>query len=186
MGLARAGFSATICQDPQGILDASHLIVPGVGAFADCVQNLDARHLLTPIRNAIRSGKPYLGICLGLQILFTEGMEFGSHPGLNVVPGQVVRFPEGALKVPHMGWNQVRIEKPHPVLEGIPDGAHFYFVHSYYPQPTDDAWVTTTTEYGFRFTSTIGRDHLFGCQFHPEKSQGVGRTLLGNFARLKG
>lgn len=209
MGFARAGFSATIRSDPQGISDASHLIVPGVGAFVDCMRNLDARNLLSPIRDAIRAGKPYLGICLGLQILFTEGMEFGSSLGLNVVPGPVVRFPdpagdspadrnmlrtptdrlqasEGPLKVPHMGWNQIRIEKPHPVLAGVPDGAHFYFVHSYYPQPTDEAWVTATTEYGIRFASAIGRDNLFACQFHPEKSQGVGQILLGNFARLKG
>jgi glutamine amidotransferase len=185
MGLARAGFSATISHDPQGIADASHLIVPGVGAFSDCMRNLSELDLLSPIRDAIRAGKPYLGICLGFQILFTEGMEFGSSPGLNLVAGSVVRFPEGPLKVPHMGWNQIRIEKPHPVLEGVPDGAHFYFVHSYYPAPTEDTWVAATTEYGVRFPSAIGRDNLFACQFHPEKSQSVGQRLLGNFARLK-
>jgi glutamine amidotransferase len=185
MGLARAGFQAMVSHDPQVVSEASHLIVPGVGAFADCMRNLSELHLLSPIRDAIRAGKPYLGICLGFQILLTEGMEFGTSPGLDLVPGRVVRFPEGPLKVPHMGWNQIRIEKPHPVLEGVPEGAHFYFVHSYYPAPTDSAWVSTTTEYGVRFPSAIGRDNLFACQFHPEKSQSVGQLLLGNFARLK-
>jgi len=184
-GLERAGYPSVVSGSPVVVSDASHLVVPGVGAFPDCMRNLDALHLLKPISEAIRAGKPYLGICLGLQILFTEGMEFGPHPGLGILPGTVVRFPENELKVPHMGWNQIRIEKKSPFLEGIPDGAYFYFVHSYYGDPKENDWVTTTTEYGVRFPSSVSRDHLFACQFHPEKSQQMGLKLLSNFARFR-
>lgn len=184
-GFERAGYAAEITRDPKRVADASHLVVPGVGAFPECMKNLEALRLLDPIAKSIRTGKPYLGICLGLQILFTEGMEFGPHPGLDLIPGRVVRFPEGALKVPHMGWNQLRIEKKTPILEGIPDQSYFYFVHSYYAVPKDEEAVATTTEYGVRFASAIARDNLFACQFHPEKSQERGRTLLANFAKLK-
>lgn len=184
-GLERAGYESVVSGSPHIVSEASHLVVPGVGAFPDCMKNLDALHLLKPISDAIRAGKPYLGICLGLQILFSEGMEFGPHSGLGILPGTVVRFPENALKVPHMGWNQVRIEKKTPFLEGIPDGAYFYFVHSYYGDPKGSDWVTTTTEYGLRFPSSVSRDHLFACQFHPEKSQQMGLKLLSNFAGIK-
>ncbi len=184
-GFERAGYESVISGSPSVVADASHLVVPGVGAFPDCMKNLDALHLLKPISEAIRGGKPYLGICLGLQILFSEGMEFGPHPGLGILPGAVIRFPENALKVPHMGWNRIRIEKKSPFLEGIPDGAYFYFVHSYYGDPKENGWVTTTTEYGVRFPSSVSRGPLFACQFHPEKSQQMGLKLLSNFARLK-
>jgi len=184
-GLARAGFDAMIRDDPQSVADASHIIVPGVGAFRDCMEALDTRGLLQPISDAIRAGKPYLGICLGYQILFSVGEEFGSHPGLNLIPGRVVRFPEGNLKVPHMGWNQVWIRQPFPIWDGVPDGAYFYFVHSYYPQPSDTAPVAAVTEYGLSFASAIVCDNLVACQFHPEKSQTVGLCLLANFARMK-
>lgn len=183
-GFERAGYAAVVTSDPKAVSDASHLVVPGVGAFPECMKNLEALHLLKPITESIRAGKPYLGICLGLQILFTEGMEFGSHPGLDLVPGQVVRFPEGDLKVPHMGWNQLRIEKKSPVLEGIPDGAYFYFVHSYYGAPKKNNWVATTTDYGVRFPSAIAHENVFACQFHPEKSQRMGLQILANFAKL--
>lgn len=184
-GFERAGYAAVMTSDPKLLSEASHLVVPGVGAFPECMKNLDALGLLKPIADSIRAGKPYLGICLGLQILFTEGLEFGRHPGLDIIPGQVVRFPEGVLKVPHMGWNQIRIEKKTPVLEGIPDGAYFYFVHSYYAVPKEPEWVATTTEYGIAFPSSIARDNLFACQFHPEKSQAMGQKILANFAKLK-
>lgn len=184
-GFERAGFASTVSQSPNVVSDASHLVVPGVGAFRDCMAHLDALKLLNPIRHAIRDGKPYLGICLGLQILFSEGTEFGRFPGLDFVPGQVVRFPQNDLKVPHMGWNRIRIKKKSPFLEGIPDGSYFYFVHSYYGAPKDPGWVTTTTDYGVEFPSAISHDHLFACQFHPEKSQGAGVKLLSNFANLK-
>jgi glutamine amidotransferase len=184
-GFERAGYESVISGSPSVVSEASHLVVPGVGAFPDCMKNLEALHLLKPIGEAIRAGKPYLGICLGLQVLFSEGMEFGPHPGLGILSGTVVRFPENTLKVPHMGWNQIRIEKKSPVLEGIPDGAYFYFVHSYYGDPKVSDWVTTTTEYGVRFPSSVSHDHLFACQFHPEKSQQMGLKLLSNFARIK-
>jgi len=184
-GLARAGFDAGIADDPQSVADASHLIVPGVGAFRSCMENLDARGLLQPITDAIRAGKPYLGICLGYQILLDVGEEFGPHPGLGLVPGRVVRFPEGHLKVPHMGWNRVWIRQPSPIWDGVPDGAYFYFVHSYYPQPTDATSVAAVTEYGLSFPSAIVRDNIIACQFHPEKSQAVGLRLLANFAQMK-
>ncbi|TAK07378.1 MAG: imidazole glycerol phosphate synthase subunit HisH [Candidatus Manganitrophaceae bacterium] len=163
-GFERAGYAAAVTSDPKAVSDASHLV--------------------KPITESIRSGKPYLGICLGLQILFTEGMEFGPHPGLDLVPGQVIRFPENELKVPHMGWNQIRIEKKNPVLEGIPDGAYFYFVHSYYGAPKKNEWVATTTDYGVRFPSAIAHENVFACQFHPEKSQKLGLQILANFAKL--
>ena len=181
----RAGYAPVISSSPAVVSDASHLVVPGVGAFPDCMKNLEALRLLKPISEAIRAGKPYLGICLGFQILFTEGMEFGVHPGLGILPGRVIRFPENELKVPHMGWNQIRIEKKTPFLEGIPDGAYFYFVHSYYGDPKERDCVITTTEYGVRFPSSVSRDRLFACQFHPEKSQQMGLKLLSNFAGIK-
>ncbi len=183
-GFERAGYAAVVTSDPKVVSDASHLVVPGVGAFPECMKNLDALRLLKPITESIRAGKPYLGICLGLQILFTEGMEFGPHPGLDVIPGRVVRFPEDELKVPHMGWNQIRIEKKTPVLEGIPDGAYFYFVHSYHVAPERPDRVSTTTDYGIRFPSSIAHENLFACQFHPEKSQKMGLRILANFAKL--
>ena len=184
-GLERVGYASVISHDPNDVSEATHLVVPGVGAFPECMKNLDRLGLLKPIREAIEMEKPYLGICLGLQILFTEGTEFGSHPGLGLVPGKVVRFPENELKVPHMGWNRIRIEKKNALLEGIPDGAYFYFVHSYYGLPQESDWVATTTEYGVRFASSISRDRLFACQFHPEKSQQMGLRLLANFAKMK-
>lgn len=184
-GLERVGYHSTVSSDPNVVSEARRLIVPGVGAFPECMKNLDRLGLLKPIREAIETGKPYLGICLGLQILFAEGTEFGSHPGLGFIRGKVVRFPENELKVPHMGWNRIRIEKKNPFLEGIPDGAYFYFVHSYYGLPEEADWVATTTEYGVRFPSSISRGRLFACQFHPEKSQQMGLRLLANFAKLK-
>jgi glutamine amidotransferase len=192
-GFARVGAPSEISRDPKAVSDATHLVVPGVGAFPECMKNLERLGLLKPIEQAIRSGKPYLGICLGLQILFTEGEEFGLYPGLNIVPGRVTRF-AGALKVPHMGWNQIQIASRllsgspsagSAVLAGIPDGAYFYFVHSYYGVPTESDWVATTTDYGSPFPSAIARDNIFACQFHPEKSQQIGLQLLSNFAKWR-
>jgi len=181
----RLGLQAEISRDPTRVSEASHLVVPGVGAFSDCMANLKKLDLLRPISEFIRAEKPYLGICLGLQILFSEGTEFGSHPGLGVVEGQVIPFPKSALKIPHMGWNQVRIEQKTPFLKDIPAGAYFYFVHSYFGVPEDAAWVATSTEYGLRFPSAVASGRLFACQFHPEKSQQTGLTILSNFAELK-
>ncbi len=180
----RAGFSSSITRDPNVVEEATHLVVPGVGAFSDCMENLEKLQLLEPIRSFIKADKPYLGICLGLQILFSEGTEFGSKHGLGILPGQVVRFPKNDLKVPHMGWNQIQIQKKIPLLKGIPNGAYFYFVHSYYGKPTESDCIATTTDYGLAFPSAVSHGRLFACQFHPEKSQEIGRQLLENFANL--
>jgi len=177
------GHETCLTRSPAVIADASHVVLPGVGAFPDCMRNLEEFGLIDPIHRAIRQGKPFLGICLGLQLLFTEGEEFGLHPGLAVLKGRVVRFtfPAGALKVPHMGWNQLTRVKPLPLLAAVPEGAYFYFVHSYYVVPEDRALAATTTPYGVEFVSSIQRENLFACQFHPEKSQTAGLALLRAF-----
>ena len=193
------GHDARLTRTPQVMSDASHVVLPGVGAFGDCMANLDRYGLIEPIRRVIQSGKPFLGICLGLQLLFTESEEFGIHQGLGIVRGFVKRFPfspspqvngsaaapgpTGALKVPHMGWNAIRITRPSPPLIGIETGAFVYFVHSYYVEPEDPAVVCTETDYGVPFVSGIRRDNLFACQFHPEKSQTVGLRIIRNFAQ---
>jgi len=180
----RAGFSSQITRDPNVVFEATHLVVPGVGAFSDCMDNLKKLGLLSPIKAFIQADKPYLGMCLGLQVLFSEGTEFGSKPGLGILPGQVIRFPKNELKVPHMGWNQIQIQKEIPHLKGIPNGAYFYFVHSFYGTPEDKTCIATTTDYGVQFPSAVAQGRLFACQFHPEKSQEMGRKLLKNFANL--
>ncbi len=177
------GHPACVTRSPEVIADASHVVLPGVGAFPDCMRNLDRFGLINPIHQAIRSGKPFLGICLGLQLLFTEGEEFGPHQGLAVLKGRVVRFPggTGGLKIPHMGWNQITQVKPLALFRGIAEGAYFYFVHSYYVVPEDGALAATTTDYGLKFVSSIQQENLFACQFHPEKSQAAGLALLRTF-----
>jgi glutamine amidotransferase len=177
------GLDARVTRSPQVIGDAGHVVLPGVGAFGDCMANLERYELVEPIRRAIQSGKPFLGICLGLQLLFTESEEFGVHRGLGIVTGKVRRFPAAGLKVPHMGWNVIRITKPSPPLEGVDSGAFVYFVHSYYVDPDDRSVICTETEYGTPFASSIGRDNLFACQFHPEKSQTVGLSIIRSFSR---
>lgn len=183
-GFERVGVDATISRDPNVVSEATHLVVPGVGGFKDCMENLKTHDLLEPIREIINADLPYLGICLGLQILFSEGTEFGSHPGMGIIAGKVLRFPRTELKIPHMGWNQIQVAKASPILEGIPEGSFFYFVHSYYGLPDEADWVATTTDYGTPFPSAVSRGRLFACQFHPEKSQGIGMRLLSNFAGL--
>ena len=185
------GHQAVITRNRQVIEDASHVVLPGVGAFGDCMRNLESYNLIDPIHQSIDSGKPFLGICLGLQLLFTESEEFGSHKGLNVIAGKVIRFQSkaaedgvGLLKIPHMGWNAIRLKKPSPLLEGLSDGCYMYFVHSYYVAPADEDMVCTATDYGNTFVSSIGRDNIFACQFHPEKSQAGGLRMLKNFGDL--
>lgn len=176
------GYQAVVTRDPQVIGDASHVVLPGVGAFGDCMANLERYGLVEPIRKTIESGKPFLGICLGLQLLFTESEEFGAHKGLGIIPGRVRRFEiDPALKVPHMGWNQVSFLQPCPLFEGIADGDHWYFVHSFYVDPSDKNVAATTTDYGTTFVSSIWQDNVVACQFHPEKSQAVGLQLIKNF-----
>ena len=184
-GFDKVGRQATITNDPAVIRGASKVVLPGVGAFPDAMQELRRRELVEPIRSAIGSGKPFLGICLGMQLLFDVGWEGGRHEGLGVLPGEVVRFevpPE--YKVPHMGWNQLAIRRRAPLLEGLEDGAHVYFVHSYYVVPRDREVIATETSYPQPFTSMIWRDNLFATQFHPEKSQADGLRMLRNFAAL--
>lgn len=185
--LERVGATAVVTPDPAALDRAQGVVLPGVGAFGDGMDHLHARQLVEPVRRQAEAGKPLLGICLGMQLLFDESEEMGCHQGLGLLPGRVVRFPEGKLKVPHIGWNQLRMAEPRPemaLLEGIEDGAYAYFVHSYYPAPDEPGDLLATTGYGIEFASVVGRGTIWGAQFHPEKSQEVGLRLLGNFARM--
>ena len=192
-GFEKVGHKAIVTSDPATIMDASHVVLPGVGAFPDCMRNLDEKGLLDIVPKVINSGRPFLGICLGLQLLFTESEEFGIHKGLDIIKGRVVKFDFSAqsleashLKVPHMGWNTVAVKRRPPAMEGIDEGAYFYFVHSYYVVPEDEKVVATTTAYGVEFASSIWKDNLFATQFHPEKSQEKGLRILKNFGDIKG
>ncbi|MFN3681603.1 MAG: imidazole glycerol phosphate synthase subunit HisH [Nitrospira sp.] len=181
------GHRAVITRDQRVIDAASHVVLPGVGAFSDCMTNLERYGLTEPLLRAIRAGKPFLGICLGLQVLFSESEEFGPCKGLDVVRGTVRRFVAGpSLKVPHIGWNQVHFQKPCPLFEGIADGADWYFVHSYFVDPVDERVVASRTTHGISFVSSIWHDNLVACQFHPEKSQTVGLRLIKNFGAWHG
>ena len=190
-GFEKVGFDAVVTADPRVVLEADRVVLPGVGAFPDCMRNLEQGGFVEPLLKVLQDGRPFLGICLGLQLLFTESEEFGVHKGLNIIPGRVVRFPEGMteggeeLKVPHMGWNQISIKRRPPALQGIEDGANFYFVHSYYVQPEDTSVVATTTGYGIEFCSSIWKDNIVATQFHPEKSQEKGLAILKNFGAMK-
>jgi glutamine amidotransferase len=185
-GLERTGHAATVTDDPAVLADAEKIILPGVGAFEDAMAELDRRHLISPILTAAENGRPLLGICLGLQLLFDVSYENGRHTGLGLIPGEVIAF-EGLptqYKIPHMGWNQLEILKPVPLLEGIAEGAYCYFAHSYYVVPDDFEVVATQTEYHHLFASMIWHDNVYATQFHPEKSQTVGLRMLSNFAEL--
>lgn len=181
--LERVGTEATIRSEPAALDKAQGVVLPGVGAFGDGLAQLHTRGLVAPLLRQVERGKPLLGICLGMQLLFDESDEMGRHQGLGLLPGRVVRFPENDLKVPHVGWNQLRFAG-HPLLDGIPSGAYAYFVHSYYAQPEASSDVLATTDYGLEFASVVGRGRVWGAQFHPEKSQEVGLRLLANFCRL--
>jgi imidazole glycerol-phosphate synthase subunit HisH len=181
----RAGHQATITNDAAILASAQKLVLPGVGAFRDAIAALRERQLVEPIRAAVNSGKPFLGICLGLQLLFDRSFEDGQYEGLGIVPGDVVRFEVPAeFKVPHMGWNQLHFRRRPPIFAGVAEGSHFYFVHSYYVVPRDEAIIATTTDYPSPFCSSIWRDNLYATQFHPEKSQADGLQVLKNFAEL--
>lgn len=179
--LVRLGTRAVVTQDPRVIEDARALVLPGDGAFHDAMSSLQSLGLLDPLKAALDEGRPFLGICLGYQLLFTESEEFGQGKGLDVIPGTVRRFP-GGLKVPHMGWNTVEHRGDLRIFEGIPSGAHFYFVHSFYPSAADPSLPMATCTYGLTFPAAVGRGTLFATQFHPEKSQRWGLKLLENFA----
>jgi len=176
------GHEAVVTRERATIKNASHVVLPGVGAFGDCMANLERFDLVEPIRSTIQSGKPFLGICLGLQLLFTESEEFGLHKGLGIIPGKVRKFVlDPALKVPHMGWNQVNIQRACPLFDDIAEGSNWYFVHSYFVDPADRTVAATTTTYGIPFVSSIWKENIVACQFHPEKSQSVGLRLIKNF-----
>ena len=178
-------FPAIVTRNPDEIANASGLVLPGVGAFGDCVKNLNEYGLVSPIKDFIDSGKPFLGICLGLQVLFEESEESPGAKGLGIFKGRVIRFPdfkEEGLKVPHMGWNGIQIVKDTPVLDGIPQDSWFYFVHSFYPKPDDDSISAVKTNYGIEFTSAVSKDNIFASQFHPEKSSTLGLKIVRNFA----
>jgi glutamine amidotransferase len=179
-GFLKVGVDAKVVTDPRSVNDAEAIVLPGVGAFRDCIKNLDQMKLIEPILKSVRNGKPYLGICLGLQMLFTESQEFGVYKGLDVLKGKVVRF-QVDLKVPHMGWNTVRLLGKPPIFDGIKDESYFYFVHSYYVTPDDEGIIAGTTDYGMTFTSMVWKDNIIATQFHPEKSQETGLKILKNF-----
>lgn len=184
-GFEKVGHQAVITSDPDQLRRATKVVLPGVGAFGDAMAELRRRDLVEPIREAVNSGKPFLGICLGLQLLFETGYEGGRHEGLGILSGDVVRFDlPHDYKVPHMGWNQLRIKNPAPILKGLADGTHVYFVHSYYVKPSDPSVIATETDYGGSFCSMIWRDNLYATQFHPEKSQTDGLRILKHFAEL--
>ncbi|MBI2824328.1 MAG: imidazole glycerol phosphate synthase subunit HisH [Planctomycetia bacterium] len=184
-GFEKVGHAAAITSSPAEILAADRVVLPGVGAFEDAMRELRVRGLVDPVRQSVAAGKPFLGICLGMQLLFETGHENGRHEGLGILEGDVVRFsvPAG-YKVPHMGWNQLEIVKPAPLLAGLAATPSVYFVHSYYVVPKDRSIVAAEASYPGPFTAMIWRDNLFATQFHPEKSQREGLKMLANFAEL--
>ncbi len=183
-GFEKVGFAVKVTRSKREIDGASAIVLPGVGAFKDCMENLEKYGLVEILLRSIEKGKPYLGICLGLQILFSESDEFGSHKGLDLVKGRVVRFePDPEHKVPHMGWNTIEKEKEVPMLQGIETGDFFYFVHSYYVIPEQTEWISSFTTYGKPFVSSLWKENLFATQFHPEKSQQKGLRILENFVK---
>ena len=189
--LESLGFATVVSGDAGALSSCRGIVFPGVGAFRDCMANVERQGLLPFLREYLAGNRPFLGICVGMQLLFTESEEFGRHEGVGFFPGKVVRFPAdmpapggGVLKVPHMGWNAVEVLSDHPVLRGIPSGTYFYFVHSYYAAPEETGIATCRTVYGLPFTAAVGRGNRLAVQFHPEKSQSAGLRLLGNFGRL--
>lgn len=183
-GFEKVGFAAEVTADPDVVSKADKVVLPGVGAFGDAMVNLRNSGMIEVIGQTVRAGKPFLGICLGLQLMFESSEEGGFHEGLQIFPGQVKLLPPG-LKVPHMGWNQIEIQKADPILRDIPDRSMFYFVHSYYVAPAEPEVTTTLTDYGFKFTSIVSSGNVFGIQFHPEKSSTTGLNILKNFGELK-
>jgi glutamine amidotransferase len=187
-GFERMGYAAEITRDPARIEAAPGVVLPGVGAFAACMNGLAECGLIDTVYRVVDMGTPLLGICVGMQILFSEGVEFGRVPGLDILKGEVIRFDPtkvGGGKIPHMGWNQLHIKRRTPHLAGLEENAAVYFVHSYYPVPADPSMVATTTDYGDTvFTSSVCWRNVFATQFHPEKSQTIGLRILANFGRL--
>ena len=181
--ISRLGYEAKVVNSPDEVLSARAVILPGVGAAADTMANLQKSGLAGPIKRFIGEGRPFLGVCIGMQVLFSGTEEGGWHECLGIIPGSVRRFAPG-LKIPHMGWNQVKQKVAHPIFEGVPDEANFYFVHSYYVELEDSSLVAGQTEYGVPFCSVVAKDSLVATQFHPEKSGEVGLKIYDNFIRV--
>lgn len=185
MAFKRLGVGAEVVSTAEGVRRASALVLPGVGAFGDAIGNVRALGLEDDLVSAARDGVPFLGICVGLQLLFEVSEEMGEHRGLGVLGGRVRRFPPG-LVVPHMGWNEIHQRRNAPIWRGVPDHSHAYFVHSYYVDPSDPTVVAATTDYGIDYASAVARGNLYAIQFHPEKSQDVGERLLRNYCVVAG
>ncbi len=195
-GFEHTGHEAVVTSDAKTILNADKVVLPGVGAFPDCMRNLEQYGLIDAVKKSIGTGKPFLGICLGLQLLFTESEEFGISNGLDIIKGRVVRFKGpvfetpnsdlGTLKVPHMGWNSLSFKRSPPAFADVPENSHVYFVHSFHVVPEDKGVIATTTPYGIEFVSSIWKDNILAVQFHPEKSQQVGLSILKRFGEQKG
>lgn len=192
-GFLKVGIDVKVTNRPEDIERADAVVLPGVGAFRDCMKELTDLRLTDAVIGAVQQGKPYLGICLGLQVLFSESEEFGRCSGLDIFRGRVVKFDFGTgdgergrpdLKIPQMGWNQLNIKDSNPLFRGIPDKSYFYFVHSFYVVPDDKSIVAATTDYGVEFTSAVWKDNVYAVQFHPEKSQALGLQLLRNFGNI--
>ncbi len=182
--LETVGAKVRVSDKAREILKADKLVFPGVGAFRDAMEELKARRLIDPIKEFVRSGKPFLGLCLGLQLLFPRSEEAGSCKGLGLIEGEVLKFKRGRLKVPHMGWNQIRSMNGCPLFKGIREGTYVYFVHSYYALPEDKGFVAAYTDYGVKFASAIWSENIYATQFHPEKSQELGLQILRNFLKI--
>ncbi len=190
--IEQVGGDAIIVTDPHQLAQAEKIILPGVAAYGDAMEHLDSLGFSDPIKDAVKSGVPYLGFCMGLQLLFDVSYEDGEYRGLGLLPGKVKRFDfsqtnndqTGKLSIPHMGWNQIHIQKNCPMFEGIEDGSYVYFAHSYYVVPDDNAITVTNTDYGYDFTSSVWKDNIFATQFHPEKSQTIGLKMLRNFVSI--
>ncbi len=187
-GFERVGVAAEVTRDPARIAAAAGVVLPGVGAFGACMENLRSYRLIEPVREAIDSGRPFLGICVGLQLLFDESEEYGPVQGLGILKGRCRRFPhredDPDYRVPHMGWNQLDKRGTSPLLDGVEDGAFVYFVHSYFVDADDQSVVAASTRYAVEFVASVARGNVYGCQFHPEKSQRVGLKILENFGRI--
>jgi len=192
--LRYVGADAVITNDPDVVASAESLVLPGVGAFAHCMRGLENVNLTQATRDFIDSGRPFLGICVGLQMLFDESEEMGATPGLGLLRGKVVRFDfddhsplttqHSAIKVPHIGWNEIEFEPDSPLFAGLNQGDRAYFVHSYYPEPIEESIISARTEYGYRFCCAVQKDNIYATQFHPEKSGAVGLQILRNFVSL--
>ncbi|UCH81993.1 MAG: imidazole glycerol phosphate synthase subunit HisH [Nitrospiraceae bacterium] len=185
-GFLKVGAEVRVTNKPDDVLNADGVVLPGVGAFRDCMGELNNLNLVRSVHDTINAGKPYLGICLGLQVLFSESDEFGNCRGMDILKGRVIRFDleNKELKIPQMGWNQLNIKRNNPLFKNIPDKSYFYFVHSYYVSPDDSSVIATTTDYGIEFTSSVWKDNIYAVQFHPEKSQTHGLQLLRNFTDI--